>query len=129
MAFELDSVYHTETMVKILKEQGHLQLAMRVCGKVLEIHPERSHLRELYERLRNPFLRFGKSSSEPAETSEPFEVEEEITEPGVEAAALQAEESQVSSPPAVSVPPEEEVARKRKLETLQALLQKIQARS
>ena len=119
MAFELDPLFHTETMAKILQSQGHVQLALKVCQQILEKDPTNTKVKDL----------FGKWKASPSRPEAPAEArqgsEDEDTEPGISL-----EELQVSDELAVSPAPRAEVSeRERKLEKLQTLLRKIQERS
>ena len=74
MALDLDPVYHTETMVKILREQGSTLTAMELCEKILENNPGhegvRKILTELKAEARASFDRFrGSGSSEQPKAS------------------------------------------------------------
>ncbi|MBL7685388.1 MAG: hypothetical protein JNK65_05045, partial [Deltaproteobacteria bacterium] len=64
MAFELDPIFHTPTMVKILKAQGFFQLATKVCGKILELDPTRIEAKRLWEDLKKPHTSSELASSE-----------------------------------------------------------------
>ncbi len=52
MSLELDPIYHTETMVKILREQGCTQHAMELAELILSEHPEKQSVREILEELK-----------------------------------------------------------------------------
>lgn len=58
MAFELNPVFHTETMVKILKSQGHLLYAVKVCEKVLERDPLHPRLGDELRKIKSGLFRF-----------------------------------------------------------------------
>jgi hypothetical protein len=119
MAFELDPLFHTETMAKILQSQGHVQLALKVCHQILERDPANQRIKELSEKWKTPFGR-----AEAPEES-PRRSEDEDTEPGITLEELQASEELEARPP----PSAEELERERKLEKLQTLLRKIQERA
>jgi len=75
---DIDPIYHTETMLKILREQGHSQHAMELAELILREKPEHEGVRvilgELKEDARRAFERF-KSGGRPQETA-PDESEE-----------------------------------------------------
>lgn len=62
MAIELDPLYHTETMVKIYREQGSSLHAMELAEIILEKDPGndsvRGILKELKDEARSSFERF-----------------------------------------------------------------------
>lgn len=76
MPIDFDPVFHTETMVKILREQGSTQYAMELAELILQKNPQhegvRRILEELREEARRAFERFksGGRSSESAEGAE-----------------------------------------------------------
>jgi len=120
MSFELDPIFHTESMAKILQSQGHIQLAQKVCLSILKKDPANARVRDLSERLKNPQVRV-QAQEEGLEKSE-----DEDTEPGVPVEELQVCDAASAAVP--SVTPEEAV-RGQKLEKLKALLGKILERS
>jgi len=74
MPLDFDPVFHTETMVKILREQGSTQYATELAELILQKNPDAEGVRRLLEELREEsrraFERF-KNSGRPieAETS------------------------------------------------------------
>lgn len=63
MSFHLDSIFHTKTMVKILKDQGHLRYAEKICQEVLDKNRADQETEELLKSIqlllnqnRNPFI-------------------------------------------------------------------------
>jgi hypothetical protein len=88
MAFELDPLFHTETMAKILQSQGHVQLALKVCHQILEKDPTNTRVKELSEKWKPPFYRPETLGESPAGEN-PLESEDENTEPGIHLDALQ----------------------------------------
>lgn len=76
MPIDFDPVFHTETMVKILREQGSTQYAMELAELILQKNPQhegvRRILEELREEARRAFERFksGGRSPESAEGAE-----------------------------------------------------------
>jgi hypothetical protein len=70
MPLDFDPVFHTETMVKILREQGSTQYAMELAELILQKNPDHAGVRrileELREEARRAFERF-KNSGRPAE--------------------------------------------------------------
>ncbi|MFO1464650.1 MAG: hypothetical protein U1F66_12820 [bacterium] len=70
MPLDFDPVFHTETMVKILRDQGSTQYAMELAELILQKNPQhegvRRILEELREEARRAFERF-KSAGRPAE--------------------------------------------------------------
>jgi hypothetical protein len=105
-------------MVKILQSQGHLQIAARICEKILETSPGHPRLRSLLETLRG----VGRESSSRVEKV--IEETEDVTDPGTPLETLQAQEGDLPVPE-----DPEEAARREKLEKLHGLLRKIQERS
>lgn len=67
MALDFDSIYHTLTMVKILKDQGSTLTAMELAEKILEKDPQNQKVREILEALkteaRASFDRFRQAGS------------------------------------------------------------------
>src|SRR5262245_41232944 len=135
MAFELDPVFHTETMVKILKAQGHLSLAANLLEKVLEKSPENPRMLSLRESLRNGGREIVESPVKPDLE------EDEVTDPGTAKEALQSQvsdealesedsEEVLHSPVSEEAPPQtSDPLRVEKLKKLNLLLQKILERS
>ncbi len=86
MSFNLDSIFHTKTMVKILKDQGHLRYAEKICQEVLEKNRSDQESEELLKSIqallnqnRNPFISNQEktvSSSSISEEKKDFEEEE-----------------------------------------------------
>jgi hypothetical protein len=78
MSLDFDPIYHTETMVKILCEQGHTQHAMELAEAILQVNPGHTAvakiLEELKEEARRNFERFKKTgrSIESDEADTPF---------------------------------------------------------
>ena len=120
MAFELDPIFHTETMAKILQSQGHVQLALKVCQQILTKDPANGRIHGLVEKWK-----MNASRLEPREDPAPLVVEDEDTEPGVSVEELKADAAEAGT---ASAGPEEP-KRKGKLEKLKSLLRKIQERS
>lgn len=82
MPLDLHPIYHTETMVKILREQGSPQLATELAEKVLQRSPGHEQvakiLAELREEARLAFERFknsGRAAPEENRAEVPVEVE------------------------------------------------------
>ncbi len=125
MSFEVDPVFHTKTMIKILQSQGHLQYAARLCEKALEQDESNASMKALLQELkelRTPFLKIEKKT--------PVVVEEEVefvAVPEVLSAAtdLVADLSPLESSEVSNLQADENY---KKIEKLQALLQKIQER-
>lgn len=53
MAFELPKVYHTKSMVELLKNQGHNHLAMGLAEKILAEHPGHQQVASIYESMKD----------------------------------------------------------------------------
>lgn len=70
MSLELDPIYHTATMVKILREQGSTLHAMELCEKILEKDPDNQRVRKTLEEIkgeaRASFERFRQAGRPPA---------------------------------------------------------------
>ncbi len=85
MALELDPIYHTETMVRILREQGSSLLAMELAEKILQNNPENDSVRQLLgemkEEARASFERFRQAGRTEDHASEPAEPATEPTDP------------------------------------------------
>ena len=52
MPIDFDPVFHTEAMVKILREQGSTQYAMELAELILEKNPQQEGVRRILEELR-----------------------------------------------------------------------------
>jgi hypothetical protein len=52
MPLDLDPIYHTETLVKILRDQGSTVTAMELCEKILEKNPDHQGVRKILEELK-----------------------------------------------------------------------------
>lgn len=52
MSLDLDPIYQTETMVKILRDQGSTLRAMELCEKILEKNPGHEKVRSILEDLK-----------------------------------------------------------------------------
>lgn len=88
MSFNLDSIFYTKTMVKILRDQGHLRYAEKICQEVLNKNRSDQETEELLKSIqsllnqnKNSFLSNQEktaSSSYPPEEKKDFE-EEELT--------------------------------------------------
>ena len=130
MALDFDPIYHTETMVKILREQGSTLHAMELAEKILEREPENQSVRQILQELkaeaRASFERFRKAGntekgaareeSELIQEGEVVELErvsEKKSEPEAEIEALS---------PSVEKPD----PRIRKIQVLEGLLTRVQ---
>ncbi len=78
MALKLDPLYHTETMLRILMDQGSTLYAMELAEKIIEKDPDNTSVREILEdlkaRARASFDRFrqgGKKEEERVEKIAP----------------------------------------------------------
>ena len=151
MPIDFDPVFHTETMVKILREQGSTQYAMELAELILEKNPQQEGVRRILEELREEarrnFERF-KSGGRNIETG--AAVAEERVEP-VDAVTVDPEadsETPTESPaeevssilaakeePGLSEParltlvpsPQPRSGREAKILRLQALLRRVQS--
>ncbi|MDL1872968.1 hypothetical protein FBR05_12325 [Deltaproteobacteria bacterium PRO3] len=69
MPIDFDPVFHTETMVRILREQGSTQYAMELAELILQKNPQhegvRRILEELREEARRAFERFKSGGRSP----------------------------------------------------------------
>jgi hypothetical protein len=52
MPLDIDPIYYTETMVKILRDQGSTLSAMELCEKILEQDPGHQGIRQILEELK-----------------------------------------------------------------------------
>lgn len=79
MPLEVDPVYQTLTMVKILREQGSTLTAMELCEKILEKDPAHEGVRKILEELkgeaRASFERFRPSGISTESSQETFEAD------------------------------------------------------
>ena len=79
MALEIDPIYHTETMVRILREQGSSLYAMELAEKILAKNPGHENVRQLLEEMkeeaRASFERF-RQAGRVEENSSEAEVDE-----------------------------------------------------
>ncbi len=75
MAFEIDPFYHTESMVRILREQGSTQHAAELARSILAKDPHHQGVRALLEQLeteaREAFERFRQAGRGEAVLSSP----------------------------------------------------------
>lgn len=78
MPIDFHPLFHTATMVKILREQGSTQYAMELAELILRDRPDHEEVRKLHEELkeeaRRTFERFkagGKASEAPAAPETP----------------------------------------------------------
>lgn len=158
MSFDLDPVFHTETMVKILHAQGQVYYATKLCEELVEKSADPASAASLLEAIKKGHIpekvpAYQKKVA--AEPEAPAAFEDDITEPGItfEALEIKDEEQQllaesVSEPvpsPALSLEPEDSVppapmeaaaeepsperqAELRKLSLLNELLCKVQER-
>lgn len=53
MTFQLDPIFHTKTMVQILKEQGALKQAEKICQEILTKHPVDSEVENLLKSIQS----------------------------------------------------------------------------
>lgn len=100
MPIDFDPVFHTETMVKILREQGSTQYAMELAELILQKNPEHQGVRKLLEELREDarraFERFKSGGRIPeseavrVETVEVPEAEAAVAEPEVAFSEIEA---------------------------------------
>ncbi|MCC6271908.1 MAG: hypothetical protein IT572_00450 [Deltaproteobacteria bacterium] len=101
MPIDFDPVFHTETMVKILREQGSTQYAMELAELILQKNPQhegvRRILEELREEARRAFERF-KSGGRGPETSASSEPESEEAAVDTEAAGRGPENTSEENP-------------------------------
>ena len=104
MAFELDPLFHNQTMVKILLSQGHLLYAGKICQKLLARDPENESLKELYEKTKTNFMK--NFAGVAAKSEKTKEEEEETTEPGLKTEKLQTSQDLLN--PENSLPQEQE---------------------
>jgi len=123
MAFELDSIFYTETMVKILQTQGHLQYASRICEEILKKEPSRIHLRDLLDQLKTSSFR--NLNISPRIETPVEEDEEETTEPGLEVEALSSSVIEMAHQEVESINRMGLSPREEKLKKLHNLLEKI----
>lgn len=107
MAFEVDTVFYTETMMKILQSQGHFQYAIKIGETLLSEDPGNLAVRDLLRRLKEGD-------------------DEEVTDPGTPLEQLKVQEAQSSLDHGSSTLTER---RLKKLEKLYALLKKVKERS
>lgn len=119
MSFELDPVFHTETMVKILYAQGQVFYATRLCEEMIEQNPEKLDLTQLLEGIKKGQIPEKVPAYQVRVVSEVAtqEFEDETTEPGITFEALEIQEENSENM---------ELERKKKI--LENLLYKIQAR-
>ena len=84
MPLDFDPTYYTETMVRILREQGSTQHATELAEKILLLNPENTVVRqlldELQEEARKAFERFKNSGRPFVKEDLSFEGVEEVVE-------------------------------------------------
>ncbi len=120
MSFELDSVFHTETMVKILHRQGQVYHATQLCEKIISKHPEKETLLRLLEGIKKGQIPEKVPAYQVQVVSElppPETLEDETTEPGITFEGLEMKEEMA-----------EDWEKERKLALLEDLLIKVQER-
>jgi hypothetical protein len=53
MPLDLNPVYHTETMVQILREQGSTQYALELTEKILQKNPGKESVKKIWNELKD----------------------------------------------------------------------------
>ncbi len=130
MVLELDSIYHTETMVKILREQGHTQLAMELAETLLKEKGYNENvariLEELKEEARRAFERF-KNSGRVGEKGLPGEAG--AAQPADEAPPSETSEPSVDwEPVRLTLVADRSDQDLKKIQILEQMLERIQKR-
>lgn len=130
MSFELDSVFHTETMVKILHTQGQVYYATKLCEEIASQHPENQNVLLLLEGIRKgkiPEKVPAYQTQVLAEPDLPSSFEDDTTEPGITFEALEMKEEEQQQTQAVEVATFD-IEKYKKLAVLNDLLMKVQGR-
>ncbi len=126
MPLDLDPIYHTETMVKILREQGSAQYALELAEKILKNNPTQESVKkiwgELKEDMRKAFERFRQGGRAP--TAARDSEEDEDVQPQTE---ISAPSSPIEFVPIEFIPAEPKVlSTQDKIHRLQRLLIRVQ---
>ncbi len=139
MSFELDPVFHTETMVKILHEQGQIYYATQLCEEIVSKSTDNSSALSLLEAIKKGRIPEkvpnyqAKVAEEEAIPGFPDDIVE-TTEPGITFEALEIKDENEplkeavleAAAPILENP--EKIESDRKLDLLNALLFKVQER-
>ncbi len=92
MSFELDPVFHTETMVKILHAQGQVYYATKLCEEIIRKNPENPQMRHLLEGIKKGQIP-EKIPAYQAQVVAEAEIlpiqDDDVTEPGITFEALE----------------------------------------
>lgn len=125
MALDFDPIYHTETMVKILREQGSTLHAMELAEKILERDPGNASVRSILEELkteaRASFERFRQAGK-----NEKPETEEEAAANAESLSPMAVTESLPKTPPESASSPDPLKPQDRKIRALKGLLTQVQ---
>ncbi len=145
MPLDFDPIYHTETMVKILREQGSTQYAMELAEAILRAQPQHEGvakiLEEIKEEVRKNFEKFRNSGrvaeTGTAETSESTEGAADTVAASAPSPAEACEPrmirefaenlEEIDAPVLVSEKEKPEEKKNRKISQLQCLLEKIRS--
>lgn len=121
MSFELDPVFHTETMVKILHEQGQIYYATQLCKEIVSKSLDNSSAVALLESIKKGHIpeKVPSYQAKVAEEAVPAFSDDivETTEPGITFEALEIKDENEAS-----------AESNRKLDLLNTLLLKVQER-
>lgn len=119
MPIDFDPVFHTETMVKILREQGSTQYATELAELILQKNPDHQGVRQILEELREDarraFERFKSGGRSTAATDEAeLDSEGEPQEPAAEeefsTAAAETCETEIVCEVSESIEPQSDAA-------------------
>lgn len=130
MSFELDQVFHTQTMVKILHAQGQVYYATKLCEEIISKQPENQNAQLLLEGIRKGHIPENVPAYQKqvvAEPDSPSRFEDEITEPGITFEALEIKEEEQKQSQVMEIVPQDH-EKDRRLAVLNDLLMKIQER-
>ena len=123
MPLDIDPIFHTETMVRILREQGSTLYAMELAELIMAKDPKNDSVAQILEELkgdaRSSFERFqkgGQAAQAARVKTKLDELEARETERDAPAALLKGSSQKVETPvegspaPTVSEPPGEAIA-------------------
>lgn len=153
MPIDFPPVFHTATMVKILREQGSTQYAMELAELILRDRPDHEGVRKLFDEMkeeaRRNFERFktGGRAPEAPSVEAPFDLggqpnpmDDEVTrefkmpdfgdmtDPAIHDPIVELESSRDSGHLTLIETPEPELSpRERKIQRLQNLLGRVQS--
>ena len=142
MPLDFDPIYHTETMVRILWDQGSTLHAMELAEKILEREPDNASVRAILDELKseakasfNRFRKVGKTEdvkkpvpekAAPEEKPDPVLAEVEVLAEPIVASEPEPEAEKQAEAEPISLPVGKLDSRTRKAQVLEGLLTQVQ---